>query len=380
MAKQGLLLSGQGLLSYHFAESEHEGRRYRVIPKKQEEFSEDELELYHSSGWEFLFEENAKCFFYTDDPDAVEIFTDEQSYRSYLKKTLRKFLREACLCLLIIALWLAQLYLNWSGSKNGLEGLASRSLWEETAFITLILVILLRYAGMAVGYIACRRRILGKQKKAEIRWSRGKLLLRKIPAGIALVVLAAAICGLIFAPSQVRGEALERYHESCPVRFAAFDPDGWAFVKDHRGPIPPNVNSGVRFDYTLHHTSNLELADGYEESFYPSETVYVSEEETEDYPEYTSLTYDFRSEKLAKKLLMRQIGADQGDARDPAAIRKRMKEIAIQVPGTDYAGFCEDKSGQYLYLHKACRTVYVHYSGDQKIIDKLPLFAAQLEK
>lgn len=383
MAEQGYLLTGQGLLTYRFTRSDNNRRRYSVIPKEYNDFSEDELELYNECGWVFLFEDREKSIFYTDDPDAVDLFTDQESYQQYLRKTLWQFLRDTCLCILVVALYLGQLWMNWPGNRNGLENLAERSLGEEISYLSLIVFIVIRYAGLAAGYFLCRRRILGKGKNADAIWRRGRTFLRTVLRVLGLVCCIAVGYSLIFNLGQVKGNALENYQDPCPVRFCEFDPEGWEFVSDHLGPIQTNARKGVRFDYSLYHTPNLALKDGYEESFYASETMYASEEDEEEYPEYTSLTYHFRTEELAERLLQRQIGRNQGDSRDPAAIQKIMAEMAIQVPGTDYAGYYEDQigdyMGQYLYLRQGCRVVYVHYYGDKSIKDKLSLFAAQLE-
>ena len=381
LAEQGYLLTGRGLLTYRFTRSDNNRRRYSVIPKDYNDFSEDELELYNESGWTFLSEDSGKCIFYTDDPDAVDLFTDQESYRQYLRKTLRQFLRDTCLCILVVAVYLGNLWVIWPGNKNGLETLAERTLGDEISHLSIIVFIIILNAEMATGYFLCRRRILGKGKNADAIWGRGRTFLRTILPVLGLVCCIAVGYSLIFSSSQVKGDALENYQDPCPVRFCEFDPEGWEFVSDHLGPIKTNAGSGVRFDYSLYHTSNLALKDGYEESFYASETMCAPEEDEKEYPEYTSLTYDFCTEELAERLLQRQIGGDQGEPRDSAAIQKIMAEMVIQVPGTDYAGYYEDQTGsymdQYLYLRKGCRVVYVHYYGDKSIKNKLSLFAAQ---
>ena len=50
LACEGLLLSRDGRFSYEFEESNNHSRRYRIIPKKLEKFSDEELQLFQDSG------------------------------------------------------------------------------------------------------------------------------------------------------------------------------------------------------------------------------------------------------------------------------------------------------------------------------------------
>lgn len=162
--------------------------------------------------------------------------------------------------------------------------------------------------------------------------------------------------------------------------FREFDPEGWEFVSEHLKPISSQADKDVRYKYSLNSSTNLALTDGIEESFYVSETMNISEEEEANLPEYTSLTYSFRSEKMAKKLLLREIGKAVDKARDKDAAQKQADKIEIDLPDADYAGFYteSDKNGekrQYLYLRKGNRVVYAEYRGTQNLLDKLQLFA-----
>lgn len=75
LAHDGLLLSKEGRFSYEFEKSDNHCRRYRIIPKKHEEFSDEELQLFQDSGWHMLLESDDKTYFYSDDPDAPDLFT-----------------------------------------------------------------------------------------------------------------------------------------------------------------------------------------------------------------------------------------------------------------------------------------------------------------
>jgi hypothetical protein len=164
------------------------------------------------------------------------------------------------------------------------------------------------------------------------------------------------------------------------VLFREFSPEEWDFVKDNRQSFSLNYDKGVKYDYYLYNSSNLTLRKGYSEDIYYAEAMNYSDWEL---PTYTSLTYDFRSENTADKMLKRQICNDMDLEKNDPDKENNIYEISIDVPGTDYAGYYEkrDVGGglQYLYLRKGTKVVYAYYSGKMKLMDKLQLFIDQLE-
>ena len=164
LAHDGLLLSKEGRFSYEFEESDNHCRRYRIIPKKHEEFSDEELQLFQDSGWHMQLESDDKTYFYSDDPDAPDLFTDEESYRNYLKKNLRRYRNNIIWSILIVAVWGANLFLRMPGNQQFITELANNSLLSEISYLALILFLIEANASQGIGMLKCRRRILNGEK------------------------------------------------------------------------------------------------------------------------------------------------------------------------------------------------------------------------
>ena len=358
LAHDGLLLSKEGRFSYEFEKSDNHCRRYRIIPKKHEEFSDEELQLFQDSGWHMLLESDDKTYFYSDDPDAPDLFTDEESYRNYLKKNLRRYRNNIIWSILIVAVWGANLFLRMPGNQQFITELANNSLLSEISYLALILFLIEANASQGIGMLKCRRRILNGEKaectEAFYIRKKAELILGGIIVAFALVALVITFTG----SGRVRGDRVFSYNEPSPVLFREFSPEEWDFVKDNRQSFSWDDDKGVKYDYYLYNSSNLTLT-------------------------YTSLTYDFRSENTADKMLRRQISNDMDLDRNDPEKENKILEISIDVPGADYAGYYEKRDGgsdlQYLYLRKGSKVVYAYYSGKMKLMEKLQLFIDQLE-
>ena len=380
LAHDGLLLSKEGRFSYEFEKTDNHSRRYRIIPKKLKNFSNEELQLFQDSGWQILRESDDRTVFYSDDPDAPDLFTDEDSYKRYLKKNLRKYRNNAFWGILIIAIWGANLFLRIPGNQPHLTELANDNIMTEISYLMLVLVIIETNISQGIGLLKCRRRILNGEKaectEAFYIRKKAELILGGVVVALALVALVITFTG----SGRVRGDKVFSYNEPSPVLFREFSPEEWEFVKDNRQPFSWDDDKGVKYDYYLYNSSNLALRKGCSEKIYYAEAMNYNDWEL---PAYTSLTYDFRSENTADKMLRRQISNDMDLDRNDPEKENKILEISIDVPGADYAGYYEKRDGgsdlQYLYLRKGSKVVYAYYSGKMKLMDKLQLFIDQLE-
>ena len=114
-------------------------------------------------------------------------------------------------------------------------------------------------------------------------------------------------------------------------------------------------------------------------------SVSTEDEQDENYPYYCSLTFDFRSEKDAKRALLKELGRTVERPGDVDEAKKQADILAIDVPNVDYAGFydgrkAKDNNVQELFLRKGCRVVMGYYEGDVEVLDKLSLFTDQLQQ
>lgn len=380
LAHDGLLFSKEGRFSYEFEESDNHIRRYRIIPKKLEKFSDEELQLFQDSGWHILLESDEKTYFYSDDPDAPDLFTDKDSYKHYLKKNLRRYRNNIIWSILVVAVWGANLFLRMPGNQQFITELASNSMLSEASYLALILFLIEANANQGIGILKCRRRILNGEKaectEAFYKRKKAELILGGVIVALALVTLVFTFTG----SGRIRGDKVFSYDEPSPVLFREFSPEEWDFVKNNRQSFSLDDDKGVKYDYYLYNSSNLTLRKACSENIYYAEAMNYNDWEL---PAYTSLTYDFRSVNTADKMLKRQICNDMDlERNDPEKVNKIL-EISIDVPGTDYAGYYEKRDGgcdlQYLYIRKGSKVVYAYYSGKLKLMDKLQLFIDQLE-
>ena len=107
MAKDGWVLSERrGNFKFWFERSPDSCRRYRCMPKSKSAALDEEVALYDSAGWTYMDSQNGISIYYTDFPDAPELFTDEDSYERYSRRTRKTIL--ACVLLtlgLALPLW-----------------------------------------------------------------------------------------------------------------------------------------------------------------------------------------------------------------------------------------------------------------------------------
>lgn len=379
MAQKGKLLTGKDAFTYHFSDYENNTRRYRIIPKKKKAFKEDELALFSESNWNYLFESNGKSILYTDDPKAPELFTDEDSYREYNKRTIRTYFISLITWIIIAAIWGALLYKNLPGNQVRIDILAERSLAGELGYLFVLaaIVILAFYHG--IGLYRSRRRMLGKVD-VQIGYNyNGRLTI----SVIVFVLLIFAIIGLFLNNTKIQEKDLYSYSEPSPVLFKDFDPEGWEFASNHLEPIPADADNGVRYEHDIYKTSNLTLTKGYKELVAAYMSVATEDEEDENYPYYCSLTFDFRSEKTAELAILKELGRTVERPGDIDEGKKQASILAIDVPNVNYAGFYDgrktnENNVQELFLRKGCRVVMVYYEGDAEVLDKLSLFTDQL--
>ncbi len=379
LSSEGLLLTGAGIRGYEFEQSDNRERRYRVIPKGSKDISEEELQLYKDEGWDTVFDTQDKTIFYTDDPGAAEILTDKESYLDYLSKGRRKFLRVSMVYVFVVALWTVNLIINMPGNQTSLPTLSERSMISEKSYIVLLLCFIVLYAGQGAGYLMCRKRMMQYDGTPVQLQYKGRRVAISIVSNILLIIVIAACIGFFGSSSKVKGEALQFYNEPYPVLMREWSPEGWDFVTSHTDKFSWDDPKGVRYRCELYKTSNLTLKKGYSEEIYWSESMGYPDGEL---PQYTSLTYNFRSEDTAEKMLMNQVAIDMELRRGSEEALAKVSDIAIMVPETDYAGYYESRSGdvdyQYLYLRKGSVVVYVSYSGEQKLKDSIDLFTKQL--
>lgn len=382
MAAEGYLLAQDGAFVCRFEASDNHSRRYCIIPKDDSDLSQEELDLYQEQGWFLLSGRAGTSIFYTDETDAPDLFTDEQSYRSYLAKSMRSLLRNFFLCLAFALIWAFNLYISLPGGQmEGLYGLTDRTMGLEISYFVMALLIVGFYTAEGIARLRARRRIL----QGIRREYRKSTYLRKRLTGwwtyVLVVLIIAAAGSSLFNGDEMDIQEAMAYQGDSPAMFKEFSPEEWDFVSAHTDTLPAEEKA-AQYDYELRHVTNTTLREGSTEDVWPKEYTGYDYFEL---PEYYSMTCDFRKEKTAVKMLNRQIGIDMNQSTNPQRAEKSAAEIEVAVSKAeaDYVGYYDERDAegygwQYLYLRKGTKVVYASYKGSRDLMDAFELFADQL--
>ena len=417
---------------YHFEQTDKTGIRYSIIPKTEKEVSDEESELFKSAGWSSVCEKGY-TYYCTDDPDADDIFTDEESYREYHRKKFKNLVWGTAFYVIG-----AISYMYFFGTRlvgsSGLENLGCTTLYSDIATLVMYASMVI-YSLSYAAYLAKSR----KEYKTGIYSDLPKVLrVRKMEIAVWTVLLVLLISSLpvIFLSGKTeidQNDALS-YKGEHPALLRDLFSDEWEFVEkrikdpDTEEIFPAEnghgrVSAKLDYDYCMQETSNLILTKGYTESLYltgstisPMDTKETEEPDkaTADYmdwlsdnydsntPEYESYFYEFKSEEKAKNILQRDIeynaesleielgGEDLLKINKPKGRSTKgedaMEAIKIDVPDVDYAGFIDERKliletneygFQRLYLRKGNKVVYVSYSGKHDLMEKIDMIAEQ---
>ena len=379
MAAEGYLLEKDGMFVCRFEASDNRNRRYCILPKEPAEFAAEELALYEEQGW-FLFPGGTSTsIFYTDEPEAPDLFTDEESYKTYLTKSLRRFRRNSIGCLAVGLLWGLNLYLSMPGRQTSLLGLTERTLWSEICYIMLLVLVVGFQIVQGIAMLRARSRILRGEKRICRTGTYRLKKLTSLVTTVLIIIMLGAMVGSIPNWNAMDIDDAMVYEGESPVMLRAFSPEEWDFVSANTGVMAAEEKA-VRYDYELQHVSNLTLREGWQESIEWREQTGYDDWEL---PEYTSLTYDFRKEETAQKMLLKEIGIDANQSTNLLLAEKSAAEIEIPVSMAeiDYAGYIDgrnDDGWQFLYLRSGTKVVYASYCGEADLLDALPLFEKQL--
>lgn len=396
MAAKGLLLKSVSTWKYYFDQTGNTTRRYRVLPENVNDITDEEKELYMIAGWRRACAFNDRTFIYTDDPDAEELFTDADSYRTYLKKSFRKMIMQMLLWLFILVM----IIYNHTGGNwdDTLPGLTYKNMASEIATVLLIFVYAVILISGIVRYIRCKRDIMEKTDPADRSEYNGVMKGNTFADVLCLFVIAIVLIQMFFFDDTKLSESdAMSYSGKHPAMLRELSPDEWGFVKDaveNGGAIRKEGDNEilVEYDYELRKASNFTVKEGYSEELYERSRSGVSSEVPSEeiaVPGYTALYYDFRSEKKAEKMLNEQIEYEVTNTPEGGTDKTFEELVRIDVDGVDYAGFYDERDAdgehwafgtQYLYLRKGTKVVYVSYSGKQDLMNNIDLFVSQFEQ
>lgn len=385
-ARKGLLLANDNLLTCRFTVDEPRDRRYRILPYKHSKTTQEELDLYASSGWHLIYGYGSVMIFYTDDPDAPEPFTDVQSQHKYYRKSL-------ITNFITMAILLADVFFIISRSLQGFTLSPSELLYSSAdqplssvvmSLIGLPLALLYWFQYMFT-YIS----ILNKNRKKDYYGTSGFRLKYYTNATLFITLTVLLLWSIVDIPRTVdvssSGDFTEalKYKGNEIVRFSEFDPDTWRtlykkieYYHDGKGDM---ITFDVNQDKTLMMPRMV------------SEELEVDRDIKNDEDTVTDLyyrvnLYKAKSSKIATEF-MKYNSKNALEESDIKVSNKSIDKFRFDYEGLDYAAYIVDekkandttaKRDQLLFLRKGNKYVSVSYYGPIDLKSKVGMFAAKM--
>lgn len=384
-ARKGLLLANDNLFTCRFTVDEPRDRRYRILPYKHSKTTQEELDLYASSGWHLIYGFNSVMIFYTDDLDAPEPFTDVQSQHKYYRKSL---ITNFIWMLIIFAESLFSISRSVQGFTISPSALLYSSADQPLStlainFIGLPLALLFWFQYMFT-YIS----ILNRNRKKDFYEATGFRLKYYVNATCIITAIVLVLWSIIDIPRTVdvssSGDFTQalKYKGNEIVRFSEFDPDTWKTVKkqidgeNNKVDIIFEINQDKSFMIPRMVTEELEVS-----------TPPKNENDDSVINLYYNVhLYKAKSSKVASEF-MKYNSKNALEESDIKVSNKSLDKYRFDYKDLDYAAYIVDekkandttaKRDQLLFLRKGNKYVSVSYYGPIDLKSKVGLFAAKM--
>ena len=383
-ARKGLLLANDNLFTCRFTVDEPRDRRYRILPYKHSKTTQEELDLYASSGWHLIYGFNSVMIFYTDDLDAPEPFTDVQSQHKYYRKSL---ITNFIWMLIIFAESLFSISRSVQGFTISPSALLYSSADQPLStlainFIGLPLALLFWFQYMFT-YIS----ILNRNRKKDFYEATGFRLKYYVNATCIITAIVLVLWSIIDIPRTVdvssSGDFTQalKYKGNEIVRFSEFDPDTWKTVKkqidgeNNKVDIIFEINQDKSFMIPRMVTEELEV-----------DRDIKNDEDTVTDLYYRVNLYKAKSSKIATEF-MKYNSKNALEESDIKVSNKSIDKFRFDYKDLDYAAYIVDekkandttaKRDQLLFLRKGNKYVSVSYYGPIDLKSKVGLFAEKM--
>lgn len=385
-ARKGLLLANDNLLTCRFTVDEPRDRRYRILPYKPSKTTQEELDLYASSGWHLIYGFGSVMIFYTDDPDAPEPFTDVQSQHKYYRKSL-----------ITNFIWMLILFaeslFSISRSAQGFTISPSALLYSNAdqpssslamTFIGIPLALLFWFQYMFT-YIS----ILNRNRKKDFYGATGFRLKYYVNVTCITTIMVLVLWSIIDIPRTLditsSGDFTQalKYKGNEIVRFSEFDPDTWKTV--YKKIEYYNDSKGDMITFDVNQDKTLMMPRMVSEELEVDRDIKNDEDTVTDLYYRVNL-YKARSSKVASEF-MKYNSKNALEESDIKVSNKSIDKFRFDYEGLDYAAYIVDekkandttaKRDQLLFLRKGNKYVSVSYYGPIDLKSKVGMFAAKM--
>ena len=385
-ARKGLLLANDNLLTCRFTVDEPRDRRYRILPYKPSKTTQEELDLYASSGWHLIYGFGSVMIFYTDDPDAPEPFTDVQSQHKYYRKSL-----------ITNFIWMLILFaeslFSISRSAQGFTISPSALLYSNAdqpssslamTFIGIPLALLFWFQYMFT-YIS----ILNRNRKKDLYGATGFRLKYYVNVTCITTIMVLVLWSIIDIPRTLditsSGDFTQalKYKGNEIVRFSEFDPDTWKTV--YKKIEYYNDGKGDMITFDINQDKTLMMPRMVSEELEVDRDIKNDEDTVTDLYYRVNL-YKAKSSKIATEF-MKYNSKNALEESDIKVSNKSIDKFRFDYEGLDYAAYIVDekkandttaKRDQLLFLRKGNKYVSVSYYGPIDLKSKVGMFAAKM--
>ncbi|MDU5603405.1 MAG: DUF2812 domain-containing protein [Mogibacterium sp.] len=385
-ARKGLLLANDNLFTCRFTVDEPRDRRYRILPYKPSKTTQEELDLYASSGWHLIYGFGSVMIFYTDDPDAPEPFTDVQSQHKYYRKSL-----------ITNFIWMLILFaeslFSISRSAQGFTISPSALLYSNAdqpssslamTFIGIPLALLFWFQYMFT-YIS----ILNRNRKKDFYGATGFRLKYYVNVTCITTIMVLVLWSIIDIPRTLditsSGDFTQalKYKGNEIVRFSEFDPDTWKTV--YKKIEYYNDSKGDMITFDVNQDKTLMMPRMVSEELEVDRDIKNDEDTVTDLYYRVNL-YKARSSKVASEF-MKYNSKNALEESDIKVSNKSIDKFRFDYEGLDYAAYIVDekkandttaKRDQLLFLRKGNKYVSVSYYGPIDLKSKVGMFAAKM--
>ena len=385
-ARKGLLLANDNLFTCRFTVDEPRDRRYRILPYKPSKTTQEELDLYASSGWHLIYGFGSVMIFYTDDPDAPEPFTDVQSQHKYYRKSL-----------ITNFIWMLILFaeslFSISRSAQGFTISPSALLYSNAdqpssslamTFIGIPLALLFWFQYMFT-YIS----ILNRNRKKDFYGATGFRLKYYVNVTCITTIMVLVLWSIIDIPRTLditsSGDFTQalKYKGNEIVRFSEFDPDTWRTV--YKKIEYYNDGKGDMITFDVNQDKTLLMPRMVSEELEVDRDTKNDEDTVMDLY-YSVNLYKARSSKVASEF-MKYNSKNALEESDIKVSNKSIDKFRFDYEGLDYAAYIVDekkandttaKRDQLLFLRKGNKYVSVSYYGPIDLKSKVGMFAAKM--
>ncbi len=355
MAAKGWLLTDEVLpLLVQFQKGEPRRRRYRIIPvtdRLAPGAEEDEINLYETYGWKHVYQRRGMEIFYTDYPNAEELFTDKASFQMRARRHMLGH-GLAVLCIVLLFLWVIRSLINLAGPAST-EPLHLLHYTGGTFAISLLICTIVALVSSVLNFTRYYR-FLEKLNGGE-GFSHKVPYRRALKFNTAWMVISFLSIFVLLVGIKVSHNFPETRLSSAdngtfglthPLPLSEWDPESWAKID--------------RCLETNRWTENMfYIEDRYSDILFSDIQMIDA---GADGMRYFATWYEARSAGIAARYLQEEL---------PGTVEP------FRLEGTDYAGFLED-SLPTLYLRSGNRILIVKASGTRDLRTSAAMFVANL--